>query len=480
MAGITAEGFVTQRAPEILQSLRNEAVLLFQELVPVGDIVDVSDSSTLGRLIGLVTPSLTDLWEAAQESYSAFDPNTATGIALDNLVAIGGISRQEETASTASMLFSGDNGTLLSTGLVVGSTVDATQWELISSVALSPTLASGCTVTVLSAADSTDYTITYASGTTSNTITYTSGVSATAATILSGLNSAIQASHPSLSSEVVGTTLVVNRVDEFSVVSFTTSTNLGITKVVKVGEVRCTENGDIEAEVNSLTTILTPQLGLDSVTNPLPASVGTNRETDEELRERFRNTKFERATNIIEALYSALISVSGVSEVIIYENDTDDPDSNGIPAHSFMPIVVGGSSADIANTIWQNKPMGITSHGSTSVVILDSQGLSHTIRFERPDPITIYITIDLTTDVLFPATGVNDIKSALIQYFEDNIGVGDDVIYSRLYTPINSVAGHQVDGLFIGTSPSPVTSSNIAITFDQIATLSSDNIVINT
>ncbi|MOA29902.1 hypothetical protein D3C78_1509470 [compost metagenome] len=82
----------------------------------------------------------------------------------------------------------------------------------------------------------------------------------------------------------------------------------------------------------------------------------------------------------------------------------------------------------------------------------------------------------LSTDSNFPATGVDDIKTALISYFEQNVNVGDSVIYSRLYTPVNSIAGHQVDSLTVGTSPSPVGVSNISINFDQIASLSSANI----
>lgn len=479
MAGITTDGFVIRRLPGVITELQNKAVDVFQDLVPEGDFVDTSESTTIGRLIGLVSPSLSDLWEAAQQDYAAFDPNTATGIALDNLVALGAISRQEETSSVAQVLLTGTNGTLINAGATIGSDSSIVQWELISSVALSPTGASGAVFTVGTVADSTNYTITYTTLSSSNTITYTSGIGATTASILSGLKSAIDASHPTLSATVVGTTLDVQRTDEFSVVTFSCSSNLTITKVVKLGEVQATTTGPIEAEANTLTNILTPQLGWDSATNPLAASTGTNKETDEELRERFRNTKFERASNILEALYSALISVDTVEEVRIYENDTDVTDVNGVPPHSFMSIVLGGVSFDIANTIWENKPMGIMSYGDTVVQITDSQGFSHDIGFKIPDPAQVYVSIALTTDSLFPATGEDDIKSAIISYFENNFNIGDDVVYSRLYTPINSVAGHQVDSLFIGTSPSPVGTSNISIAFDQIATISSANITIS-
>ena len=133
MAGLTNTGFTVNRMSDILTSLRAEAVQLFQDQVQPGDIVDTSDSAILGRLIGLVTPSLVDLWEAAQQDYAAFDPNSATGIALDNLVALGGLSRQGETYSTSSVILSGDNGKLVSS-LTVGSLVDTSQWDLVAPV----------------------------------------------------------------------------------------------------------------------------------------------------------------------------------------------------------------------------------------------------------------------------------------------------------------------------------------------------------
>jgi len=418
------------------------------------------------------------LWEVAQADYAAFDPNSATGIALDNLVALGGITRQEQTFSTSQVILTGDNGTLVAAGLTIGSTVDSSQWTLVAPVALSPSSATGITVTPLVVSDNTLYTISYAAISTTNTINYTSGVGATAASIVAGIAALVGLSHPTLTATIQGTSLSLTRVDEFSGVTFTTSTNLGITKVEKIGEVVATTAGNVTAEANTLNAILTPQLGWDSVTNPIAASAGRSLETDEQLRLRFRDTKFERASNILEALYSALINLDGVQEVRIYENDTDSTNELGIPEHSFMPIVLGGLSSEIADAIWQNKPMGIRSYGDTSVIIYDSQGFAHPIGFNRPDPVPIYITINLTTDSNFPATGEDSIKSALIAYF-DSLGIGDDVIYSRLYTPINLTPGHQIDSMFIGTSPNPTSMNNIVINYDQLASLSTANIVIN-
>ena len=479
MAGVTDAGFIIKRLAEILADDRALAVQLFQDLVAPGDVVDTSDSSALGRLISLAAPSEADLWEAAQEVYAAFDPNSATGISLDNLVALAGITRKEQTFTTSSILVAGDTNTLIPVGQTVSSSTTGEQFTTTGAISLAASNASGITVSVVVLQNSTAYTITYADTTTSNTITYTSDVSATVSEVLNGLRTVIAGGHPTLTSSVVGTTLVIDRNDIFSTVNFTTSVNLGINKVRTIGEVVAVNSGIIEQPANTIDTILTPMLGWDSVINPVAATPGEDRETDEELRLRFRNGKFDRATNTYDAIYSALINLDNVTEVTIYENDTSVVDGNGVPAHSFLPIVSGGLSQAIGNAIWENKPTGILSYGNTSVTVTDVQGGTHTVSFSRPNPVVVYISMDITTDVNFPANGNDLIRSNLISYFQTNFGTGDDVIYSRLYTPINAVGGHQVNTLTIGTSPSPVGTSNIPITFSDIASISSVNILIS-
>lgn len=478
--GITDTGFVIKRLNDILIEQRQRAVALFQDLLPPGEVVDTSDSSSIGRLIGLDSAGDAELWEVAQQTWSSFDPNSATGISLDNLVQYSGIARFAQSQSTAIGLFAGDNGTLITGGSAVRS-LDNNQFQVIGSVALSPSLAAGITIVVNTVTNTTVYSFTYTSGSAgTTTVSYTTDGSATEAEILNGLQAVVALSHPLLVATVVGTTLVIDRADVFQSSTFTTTSNLSITKVKKIGQLQADEFGPISQEANTITTIITPVLGWDSVTNPLAASEGRLVETDEELRLRFRNTKLERSSNILDSLYSALLNVDGVTEVAVYENDTDITDSNGVLPHSFLPVVLGGSSQIIAETIWDNKPMGILSQGNTVITITDSQGFLHDIGFERPNPVTIYMIINLSLNpedpTIFPGDGVEQIQSNIQSYANSNIGVGKDVIFSRLFTPINQVPGHQIDSMFIGTSPAPAGTANITIDFDEIASFESINI----
>ena len=478
MAGVENTGFVLKRLPEILLELRQEAASLFQDLAAPGEVVDTSDSSALGRLIGLVSPSTADLWEAAQEVYSAFDPNSSTGIALDNLVALSGVTRLSQSATRADVYLTASVNTTIPSGSVVQSVLTATDFSTTSDVVFKPVQTVGVGVNVVSLDVNNSYTLRYRASTDSSYISVEVASTSTPSIedIYIAFEAAIQATHPDLETFRDNGRLFVKPVTNFQLFDFEVSNNMVISKVMKTVAVEATEAGPIEQAPNTITTIITPILGWDSVKNPQEASVGRYEETDEELRLRWRNTKFQFATNIVESLYSAVFSLEGVSNAVIYENDTDVVDENGVLPHSFLTLVDGGLSSDVATAIWRNRPTGIRSQGNTSVDIIDSFGYVRTINFSRPTEVQVYIEIDLETNNRFPEDGEQKIKEALISYI-NGLTINDDVVYSRLYTPINSVEGHQVNSLRIGTDPLNLGFSNIITNFDEIAKTQSASIV---
>jgi len=478
MAGLSATGFTTKRLPEVVSDGKAEAVVVFQDLVQPGEVVGTDDSSVIGRLVALKSPSEADLWEAAQEVYSAFDANSATGISLDNMILLSGIpARFENTYTTAQVLLGGDTGTLIAAGNVVSSPTTSAQFAIVSDVTLSPEAVSGITVGVVIVSNSTTYTLTYTRLGITNTISYTSGVGATSASIIAGIKAVIDSTYSTDLATTLNTdgSLKIDNKDIFFVATWTNTTNLGITKVVKLGDVQATEVGPLDQPINTITQIVTSRLGWDSVMNPVAAAQGRIRETDSELRIRFRNTKFERAGNIVEAVYSALFSLDDVEQVFIDDNNTDITNANGTPGHSFLVLVDGGTSAEIAQAIWDNRGAGVASVGNTTVMIKDKYGYQREVKFSRPTPVDIYIQLDITTDQNFPENGQDMIKSALIDYIS-GLSIGQDIIYSRLYTPVNSVPGHQVNSMLIGTTSPPTGVSNIVIPFDGIGQVLPENI----
>jgi len=243
--------------------------------------------------------------------------------------------------------------------------------------------------------------------------------------------------------------------------------------------------GPTIALAGSITEIDTPITGWDTVTNGADAITGTNEETDVELRARRERSVARDAQAIIDAIYAGVANVPGVTQTTVLENDTNITDVNGLPPHSFHVIVLGGVDEDIGDVIWLKKPAGILSFGTTTVEISDSQGIPHDISFSRPTTIDIYVEVDITTFDDYPANGDDLIKQAIVDYANGELVEGrgfalsDDVIYTRLYTPINSVQGHEIDALKIGTSPSPTGTINIPIDVDEISRFLIVNIVVN-
>jgi uncharacterized phage protein gp47/JayE len=484
MSGLTPEGLIIQRLSDILAAQEQKAIEIFQDIVPVGDVLDTSENTAIGRLIAIAAPSIADLWEGLEEVNSSFDPDAAEGIALDKLVKLGGVERFGARQAVVQGLFTGSDTVVIPMNSAVRANSNNTIWRTRSSLQFDVTMASGVIVDITTVANSTLYEITYTTPSGSETITYTSDGSATKAEILAGLIADTTSSpHLGVVTAYVDDNgkLNIDKVNPYLTGAFTVTENTTVLKVKMVGELQNEVAGVVTQPINTVTTIATPVLNWDAVTNFTTATGGLAKETDDELRIRFRDTKYERASNILEALYSALKSTEGVEEVVIYENDGTVTDGNGVPPHSFMPVVSGTADlVELANVVWKNKPIGIKSFSLTtpSTIIYDSQGFPHSIGIELPTDKQVYISINLTTDSNFPADGNAQVKQALIDYFANNFGIGDDVIYSRLYTPINSVPGHQVDSLTIGFSASPVGTSNLTIGAIEIARVLSANIII--
>lgn len=481
MAGLSITGLEIKTIDDVLNDSRTRAADIFADLVPAGDIVDVSDNSALGRLIGVVAPAEASLWEAIQQIYNSFNPNTAIGVSLDNIVALSGINRLVARPTRAQVLLEGTTNTVVSSplGKAYSSTTQRV-FSILSPVVLSPQNASGVGIGVVNPQPNTEYKFSYS---VDNVNFIDAVITSAGTTSASAILAQIKAQVDSLFSGVFTTyyqdgRLFISRIDPFQIASFTVSVNLAIQKVIKLGIAQDDSIGAYEQPAMSIDTISVPIAGWDSITNPIAATTGRLQETDPELRERFRNSKFVQSANIIEAIIDALNNVQGVTDVKVYENDTMAVDSLGVPPKSFMPIVLGGLPSDIGQAIWANKPTGISSSGDTTIQVVDSLGYTHPISYKKPKEIPIYITVNISSTGTLAGDAPATIRQNLVDFGTEMSLIGSDVIYSRLYTPINSVPGHMVNSLTIGKTASPTGTSNIVINFDEVAVFKPANIIV--
>ena len=244
------------------------------------------------------------------------------------------------------------------------------------------------------------------------------------------------------------------------------------------------EFGPITMLAGTITEIDSPVTGWGTVDNISDAIEGTNEESDPDLRARRQRSVARDAQAIIDGIQSAVENIDNVTQALVLENDTDAVDANGLPAHSFQVVVSGGADIDVADIIWLKKPAGIQAFGDITEQIIDSQGVSHDISFSRPTAVTIYVEVTLTTFAEYPANGDDLIKQAIVDYANGDLvdnrsfGLADYVIYTRIYTPINSVAGHEIDDLQISISSPASGTANIAIAVDEIADFQIANITV--
>jgi len=234
--------------------------------------------------------------------------------------------------------------------------------------------------------------------------------------------------------------------------------------------------GVLTAPINTVTKIETPIYGWQTVTNQAAAILGANEETDEQLRLRRRASTTTPAQSLVESLYGALANIVGVTQVLVLENTLDVDDGNGLPPHSIYCVVQGGAQQTILDTIFLKKSTGATLFGATSGTVTDAMGGVHTVKFGRPAAVPIYIDITLSTRPGWPSDGDVRIKNAIVAWALINQLIGQPVIHSRLFDPINSVPGHSVSLLEIGTAPAPTGVVDISIPFDQLATFDVANI----
>jgi uncharacterized phage protein gp47/JayE len=117
----------------------------------------------------------------------------------------------------------------------------------------------------------------------------------------------------------------------------------------------------------------------------------------------------------------------------------------------------------------RRRPRSTTSAGSQEVF------------FTRPTIVPIYVVVNLTKDAAtWPADGAAQVKAALVAFAVAHLGIGDDVVSSRLAAEVFAISGVvDVTVLHIGTAPAPSTGVTVAIGDHELAALATARITVN-
>ena len=239
--------------------------------------------------------------------------------------------------------------------------------------------------------------------------------------------------------------------------------------------------GPIVAGAGTINVIATPQAGWTSVTNTAAATPGRAVETDEELRARQAISTANPSQAPTAGIRGGIASVEGVLRSRVYENDTDQTDSNGLPPHSITAIVNGGDDYEIAYQIYLRKCPGGYTNGTTAVTIVDIKDETSVIRFSRPVMTDIFVNV--TIKKLPGYTDDSGIIQALVGFI-GSLSIGDDVYISSLIGAALSsmqslaVPTFTVVSVTAGKSADALSGNDIDIAYNELAQIDSAKITV--
>lgn len=229
----------------------------------------------------------------------------------------------------------------------------------------------------------------------------------------------------------------------------------------------CTQTGtEGNIEAAAITQIVKPVAEISSVQGLELVNLGTEDETDYELRKRFEQAREGAGACTEAAIRAALMRVPTVTSAGVIVNDTTETDNKGRPPFSFECFVNGGENYhnEIAETIYNKKPIGIKTFGSISETVIDDGGYEHIINFSHTEKVSVGVCAKIRTDSSYEGdTGTDEIKSNLMTYI-NNLGVGESVILSSLYGKIHAVSGvDEVTELMLSKNGETFTAQNINV-----------------
>lgn len=240
--------------------------------------------------------------------------------------------------------------------------------------------------------------------------------------------------------------------------------------------------GAIQTTANTITNITTSTLGISTVNNPSVSLdiIGTNEETDAQLKVRHGQSFNLGQTGSSDAMEAALRNIADVTDAYVVENNTGGVVS-GIPANSVWPIVAGGTSLEIGTAIYAKKSPGCGLKGAVTQLITRPNGATFTAQWDVPIAQPLYIkflVIWIGPQLLAPSDIETALAAVLVYKLGQNPSIGDIIKAMQVIAPTavvsidSAIQGVSVDNalwnsIVVPTGPQyyfTVSASNIVVT----------------
>jgi len=243
--------------------------------------------------------------------------------------------------------------------------------------------------------------------------------------------------------------------------------------------------GAIVALSGEITTIITPTYGWSTVNNPNAANVGQNAESNSALKNRRKVAVATPSQTELESLTAGIDNVLGVTDFMVYENDTKVTDARGLPGNSICAVVEGGTNEDIVEAIGRRKNMGVLSYGDVTLPYTNRYNTTLDISFFRPVYVPVYIEVNINPHDGYTTEVGDQIKEAIVKYFSD-LRIGNNLYNSQLWEAALSISPDvkpyfSIDptlGIKIGTEEGVLSLQDLIATYKQKFTVDAENISI--
>lgn len=429
--GITETGLRIKRFDTILSEINAFQTEGF------GVQVGANTRSFLNTLNTSVADKIAELWELGADIYHNLSPMSAEGAALDNAVQFGGNSREKARSTYYPIHCECTEGiTLDEETLIESDTNPAIKFLSAEERTISRSSFNKAKVKVVSTQPGEAYTVAL-NGT---LYSYTCKVMDGPEAILGGLRDLILADEAeaftaSVDSENV--LLVIEAADVESENSMLLTDNLTTESVTAIISFASEEPGEVSLPNGAITKIVTAPTGFLSCTNLCGYVAGRLLETDVELRQSYVDKIFSRSSRMTDSIRSAILAnCAGVTAAQVYENRTNETDSEGRPPHSVEAVVDGGSNSDIAEQILATVSAGITTYGSVSVDVPGEDDDMIEVCFNRPTYIYCWFKVTLTISKasLVPANYAELVETAIVDAMSQ-VENGEDVVPQQQFLP---------------------------------------------
>lgn len=237
----------------------------------------------------------------------------------------------------------------------------------------------------------------------------------------------------------------------------------------------CTKIGAIEAPVGTITKIVTPALGWQTVANSSDAAPGAPVETDAALRARQKTSTAIPSLTVFEGTIGAVANVPGVTRYQGYENDTNAIDANGLPPHTIALVVEGGDATAIAQAIAAKKGPGGGMTGTTAILVNDIYGRPFVIRFYRTTDRAVTAIINFKALAGYSSAIGQAVQQAVSDYV-NSVAIGGGlaaaVEWDQCIAAAKSVAGANTFKIvsLILSGPAGAGMPDVPLAFNEAAT----------